>query len=80
MPDVSKFHSYYEYCCFRSLYCTELECVAAKATLRYLEKEMKELEKIRLIKQAQVDTLYAKYKQIQDFEKVVVCSTKSLFT
>lgn len=57
----------------RTLYRTELELVASKATMEFIEKEIKELEILRSRKQAQLDTLYGKYRQIQDFEKIVVC-------
>ena len=57
---------------FRLLYRTELELVASKATMEFIENEIKELEILRSTKQAQLDTLYGKYRQIQDFEKIVV--------
>ena len=56
----------------RTLYRTELELVASKATMEFIENEIKELEILKSTKQAQLDTLYGKYRQIQDFEKIVV--------
>ena len=55
---------------FRLLYRTELELVASKATMEFIENEIKELEILRSTKQAQLDALYGKYRQIQDFEKL----------
>ncbi|CAB3981463.1 AUGMIN subunit 5-like [Paramuricea clavata] len=55
----------------QTLYRTELELVASKATMEFIENEIKELEILRSTKQAQLDTLYGKYRQIQDFEKIV---------
>ena len=52
------------------LYRTELELVASKATMEFIENEIKELEILRSTKQAQLDALYGKYRQIQDFEKL----------
>jgi prefoldin subunit 5 len=40
--------------------------------MEFIENEIKELEILRSTKQAQLDTLYGKYRQIQDFEKIVV--------
>jgi hypothetical protein len=40
--------------------------------MEFVENEIKELEILRSTKQAQLDTLYGKYRQIQDFEKIVV--------
>ncbi|XP_028401919.1 HAUS augmin-like complex subunit 5 [Dendronephthya gigantea] len=50
---------------------TELEFVASKATMEFIENEIKELEVLRSTKQDQLDILHGKYRQIQDFEKFV---------
>ena len=61
-----------EFILFRTLYRTELELVASKATVEFIENEIKQLETLKSTKQKQLETLYEKYRQIQDFEKLLV--------
>lgn len=56
----------------RTLCRTELEIVASQATMEFIENEIKKLAELKSTKQDQLDILYGKYRQIQDFEKFVV--------
>jgi len=54
------------------LYHSELELVAAKASLQYFQTQIRDFENTRQKKLLAIETLNSKYNQIKDFEKCAV--------